>query len=210
MFLACRSTTTSSSSAPAMPAPKRPSWRLGWVRRFSSLPPTSTRSVRCPAIPPSAGSRRAPWSARSTPSAVSWGGRPIARRSSSACPIAPKAPPAGRAGDQPAVDIAQHIDALGLTAARFKTGTPPRVDGRSVDWSKVERQDGDGTAYRFSFYHHVELPRQLPCWVTWAGEEVKEIIRAHLQESALYGGAISGRGPRYCPSVEDKIVKFPD
>src|SRR5207237_10722743 len=66
------------------------------------------------------------------------------------------------------------------------------------------------TAYRFSFYHHVELPRQLPCWITWAGEEVKEIIRAHLRESALYGGAISGRGPRYCPSVEDKIVKFPD
>src|SRR6266513_93176 len=118
--------------------------------------------------------------------------------------------PAGRAGDQPAVEIAQHIEALGLTVSRFKTGTPPRVDGRSVDWSRVERQDGDGTAYRFSFYDHVELPRQLPCWITWAGEAVKDIIRAHLQESALYGGAISGRGPRYCPSVEDKIVKFPD
>src|SRR6059036_2009076 len=118
--------------------------------------------------------------------------------------------PAGRAGDQPAVDIAQHIEALGLIVSRFKTGTPPRVDGRSVDWSRVERQDGDGTAYRFSFFDHVKLPRQLPCWITWAGEEVKEIIRAHLQESALYGGAISGRGPRYCPSVEDKIVKFPD
>src|SRR2546428_2589831 len=118
--------------------------------------------------------------------------------------------PAGRAGDQPAVDIAQHIETLGLTVSRFKTGTPPRVDGRSVDWSRVERQDGDGTAYRFSFYDHVELPPQLPCWITWAGEEVKEIIRAHLKESALYGGAISGRGPRYCPSVEDKIVKFPD
>ena len=118
--------------------------------------------------------------------------------------------PAGRAGDQPAVDIAQQIETLGLTVSRFKTGTPPRVDGRSVDWSRVERQDGDGTAYRFSFYDHVELPPQLPCWITWAGEEVKEIIRAHLKESALYGGAISGRGPRYCPSVEDKIVKFPD
>src|SRR5881396_3803486 len=94
---------------------------------------------------------------------------------------------------------------------RIHLGTDTQIpDGRSVDWSKVERQDGDGTAYRFSFYHHVELPRQLPCWITWAGEEVKEIIRAHLQESALYGGAISGRGPRYCPSVEDKIVKFPD
>ena len=118
--------------------------------------------------------------------------------------------PAGRAGDQPAVDIAQHIAALGLTVSRFKTGTPPRVDGRSIDWSKVERQDGDGTDYRFSFYDRAELPRQLPCWITWAGEEVKEIIRMHLQESALYGGAISGRGPRYCPSVEDKIVKFPE
>jgi tRNA uridine 5-carboxymethylaminomethyl modification enzyme len=118
--------------------------------------------------------------------------------------------PAGRAGDQPAVDIAQHIEALGLTVSRFKTGTPPRVDGRTIDWSRVERQDGDGTAYRFSFYDHAELPRQLPCWITWAGEEVKEIVRAHLKESALYGGAISGRGPRYCPSVEDKILKFPD
>src|SRR5213593_1747584 len=118
--------------------------------------------------------------------------------------------PAGRAGDQPAVDIAQHVEALGFTVSRFKTGTPPRVDGRTVDWSRVERQDGDATAYRFSFYDRVELPRQVPCWITWAGEEVKEIIRAHLKESALYGGAISGRGPRYCPSVEDKIVKFPD
>jgi len=94
--------------------------------------------------------------------------------------------------------------------SRFKTGTPPRVDGRTVDWSRLERQDGDATPYRFSFYDRVDLPRQLPCWITWAGEEVKEIIRAHLKESALYGGAISGRGPRYCPSVEDKIVKFPD
>ena len=118
--------------------------------------------------------------------------------------------PAGRAGDQPAVDIAQHVEALGLAVSRFKTGTPPRVDGRTVDWSRLERQDGDATPYRFSFYDRVELPRQLPCWITWAGEEVKEIIRAHLKESALYGGAISGRGPRYCPSVEDKIVKFPD
>ncbi len=118
--------------------------------------------------------------------------------------------PAGRAGDAPAVDIAEHIAALGLTVCRFKTGTPPRVDGRSVDWSKLERQDGDGTAFRFSFFERVEPPRQLPCWITWAGEAAQEVIRAHLRESALYGGAISGRGPRYCPSVEDKVVKFPD
>src|SRR5919108_666131 len=115
--------------------------------------------------------------------------------------------PAGRAGDLPSVQMAQVIANIGLTVARFKTGTPPRVDGRSVDWSKVARQDGEGDEFRFSFYERVERPRQLPCWITWAGEEVKEIIRHHLKESALYGGAISGRGPRYCPSVEDKIVK---
>src|SRR5216110_1707852 len=118
--------------------------------------------------------------------------------------------PAGRAGDQPSVEMAQVIENVGLTVSRFKTGTPPRVDGRSVDWSKVERQDGDSPEFRFSFHERVERPRQVPCWITWAGEEVKDIIQRHLKESALYGGAISGRGPRYCPSVEDKIVKFPD
>ncbi len=117
--------------------------------------------------------------------------------------------PAGRAGDAPSVQMAQVIENIGLTVARFKTGTPPRIDGRSVDWSKVERQDGDSPEFRFSFHERVERPRQVPCWITWAGEEVKEIIQRHLKESALYGGAISGRGPRYCPSVEDKIVKFP-
>lgn len=118
--------------------------------------------------------------------------------------------PAGRAGDQPSVEMAQAIESYGLTAQRFKTGTPPRVDGRTVDWSKVHRQDGENDGYRFSFFERAELPRQVPCWITWAGEPVKEIIKNHLKESALYGGAISGRGPRYCPSVEDKIVKFPE
>ena len=117
--------------------------------------------------------------------------------------------PAGRAGDQPSIEMAQVIESMGLTVARFKTGTPPRVDGRSVNWSKVERQDGDSPDFRFSFHERVERPHQVPCWITWAGEEVKDIIERHLKESALYGGAISGRGPRYCPSVEDKIVKFP-
>ncbi|HEV8398962.1 MAG TPA: tRNA uridine-5-carboxymethylaminomethyl(34) synthesis enzyme MnmG [Gemmatimonadales bacterium] len=118
--------------------------------------------------------------------------------------------PAGRAGDQPSLELAQVIATLGVTVSRFKTGTPPRVDGRSVDWPKVTRQDGDEGEYRFSFHTRAERPRQVPCWITWAGEEVKEIIQRHLKESALYGGAISGRGPRYCPSVEDKIVKFPE
>jgi len=118
--------------------------------------------------------------------------------------------PAGRAGDPPSVAIAQVIEQLGFTVSRFKTGTPPRVDGRTVTWSQLERQDGEASDYRFSFHERVRRPRQLPCWMTWAGEEVKGIIQRHLKESALYGGAISGRGPRYCPSVEDKIVKFPD
>ncbi len=117
--------------------------------------------------------------------------------------------PAGRAGDVPSVHMAEVIENIGLTVARFKTGTPPRVDGRSVDWNKVERQDGDSPGFRFSFHERIKRPRQVPCWITWAGADVKEIIQSHLKESALYGGAISGRGPRYCPSVEDKIVKFP-
>jgi tRNA uridine 5-carboxymethylaminomethyl modification enzyme len=118
--------------------------------------------------------------------------------------------PAGRAGDLPSVEMAQDIERIGLTVSRFKTGTPPRIDGRTVDWSRVERQDGEDAGFRFSFLERQDLPPQVPCWITWAGEEVKQVIRAHLQESALYGGAISGRGPRYCPSIEDKIVKFPD
>ncbi|GBD32027.1 tRNA uridine 5-carboxymethylaminomethyl modification enzyme MnmG [bacterium HR33] len=118
--------------------------------------------------------------------------------------------PGGRAGDPAAVDIAEQLEALGLEVDRFKTGTPPRVDGRTVDFSKLERQDGEMPEYRFSHFERVPRPEQRPCWITWAGEEVKEIIRQNLKASALYGGAISGRGPRYCPSVEDKVVKFPD
>lgn len=117
--------------------------------------------------------------------------------------------PAGRAGDPPAVDIAEQMESLGLRVGRFKTGTPPRVDGRSVDYSKLERQDGELPQYRFSSYGVSPRPEQRSCWITWAGADVKSIINNHLQESALYGGAISSRGPRYCPSVEDKIVKFP-
>jgi tRNA uridine 5-carboxymethylaminomethyl modification enzyme len=117
---------------------------------------------------------------------------------------------AGRAGDPAALDLAEQLEALGLIVERFKTGTPPRVDGRSVDYSRLERQDGELDGFRFSHFVTPAKPEQRPCWITWAGAEVKEIIRQHLHQSALYGGAIAGRGPRYCPSVEDKIVKFPD
>jgi tRNA uridine 5-carboxymethylaminomethyl modification enzyme len=116
----------------------------------------------------------------------------------------------GRAGDPPAVDIAEQLEALGLAVERFKTGTPPRVDGRTVRYSRLERQDGEMNDFRFSHLERVPRPEQRPCWITWAGEPVKEIIRRNLKASALYGGAIASRGPRYCPSVEDKIVKFPE
>lgn len=118
--------------------------------------------------------------------------------------------PAGRAGDAPSVALAEAIAAQGITVERFKTGTPPRIDGRSVDLSRFPRQDGDAEPYWFSSFVRSERVSQLPCYLAWAGPELCEIIRSHLQDSALYGGAISGRGPRYCPSIEDKVVKFPD
>ena len=116
---------------------------------------------------------------------------------------------AGRAGESPADELSQVIAAHGLTVSRFKTGTPPRVDGRSVDLGSLARQDGEGLP-RFSFYERASVLPQLPCYLTWAGEAVRDTVTRHLTESALYGGAISTRGPRYCPSIEDKIVKFPD
>jgi tRNA uridine 5-carboxymethylaminomethyl modification enzyme len=118
--------------------------------------------------------------------------------------------PGGRAGESPAVEIAQALNVYGLTTERFKTGTPPRIDGRSVDLSRLDRQDGDREPYWFSFHERAEHPAQLPCFLTRSGAGLREIIERHLQESALYGGAISGRGPRYCPSIEDKIVRFPE
>ncbi|UCC71716.1 MAG: tRNA uridine-5-carboxymethylaminomethyl(34) synthesis enzyme MnmG [Gemmatimonadota bacterium] len=117
---------------------------------------------------------------------------------------------AGRAGDPPALELSEQLEALGLEVTRFKTGTPPRVDGRTVDFKKLQRQDGDAEEFRFSYWERADRLAQLPCWITWAGEEVKEIIGRNLKRSALYGGAIAARGPRYCPSIEDKVVRFPD
>ena len=116
---------------------------------------------------------------------------------------------AGRAGEAPSVALAEGLEGLGLEVARFKTGTPPRVDGRTVDFRRVQRQDGDPEAYRFSAYTAERIPEQRPCWITWAGAGLKDVVSRNLERSALYGGAISGRGPRYCPSIEDKVVRFP-
>ncbi len=118
--------------------------------------------------------------------------------------------PAGRAGDPPSVRLAEQMEALGMEVARFKTGTPPRIVGRSVDYSKTEVQPGESPDYRLSVWERAPLLPQLPCWITWTGEPLRDIVHDHLHHSALYGGEISGRGPRYCPSIEDKIVKFPD
>ncbi len=117
---------------------------------------------------------------------------------------------AGRAGEAPSIALAEAIEAQGLEVGRFKTGTPPRIDGRTVDFSVVERQDGEGDDYRFSAYTRETSLPQLPCWITWTGEALKCVVTDNLSRSALYGGEISGRGPRYCPSIEDKVVRFPD
>jgi len=117
---------------------------------------------------------------------------------------------AGRAGEAPSVRLAEQMEALGLEVARFKTGTPPRVDGRSIDYGALQRQEGEEPDFRFSVWDRSPLLPQRPCWVTWAGEPLKELVRENLKRSALYGGEIAGRGPRYCPSIEDKIVKFPE
>jgi tRNA uridine 5-carboxymethylaminomethyl modification enzyme len=116
----------------------------------------------------------------------------------------------GRAGEGPSVELAEALEGSGLEVARFKTGTPPRIDGRTVDFSRVEKQEGDPGDYRFSLYSREVLPPQRDCWVTWTDSGLQRVVEENLQKSALYGGEISGRGPRYCPSIEDKVVRFPD
>ena len=121
----------------------------------------------------------------------------------------------GRAGDAPATHLAEQLEAVGLTVGRFKTGTPPRIDGRSVDLARLAEQTSELADFGYRWSHFTEralaggVP-QLPCWVTYLEDAGKALIAEHLQESAMYGGAIGGRGPRYCPSVEDKILRFPD
>ena len=117
---------------------------------------------------------------------------------------------AGRAGEAPSVELAKGLEGLGLEVRRFKTGTPPRVDGRSVDFTKTERQDGDEMPYRFAVYAQEVVPAQVPCWITYSGNGLKDVVLRNLERSALYGGEIAGRGPRYCPSIEDKVVRFPE
>lgn len=120
----------------------------------------------------------------------------------------------GRAGDPASRDLAEQLEAIGLAVGRFKTGTPPRVDGRTVDLDALPHQPSELADFDYRWSHFGDrsaapLP-QLGCWSTHLEAAGKAIIAEHLGESAMYGGAIGGRGPRYCPSVEDKILRFPD
>ena len=115
----------------------------------------------------------------------------------------------GRAGDPPSLTLAARLRELNLPAGRLKTGTPPRLDGHSIDFSKLTPQSGDDPAPVFSFMGSREMhPAQLPCWVTHTNERTHEIIRGGLDRSPMYTGVIEGVGPRYCPSIEDKIHRF--
>jgi tRNA uridine 5-carboxymethylaminomethyl modification enzyme len=115
----------------------------------------------------------------------------------------------GRAGDPPASTLAARLRELPVAADRLKTGTPPRIDSRSIDFSVLEEQPGDARAPVFSYLgDRADHPRQVSCWITHTSERTHEIIRGSLDRSPLYSGQIEGVGPRYCPSIEDKVVRF--
>lgn len=126
----------------------------------------------------------------------------------------------GRAGEAATTHLADQLRDLGLITGRFKTGTPPRIDGRTVDYSRCEPQHSEIEEFDYSWSHFWREPgtrdgrtrhlEQRPCWITWAGAPARDVVREAINRSAMYGGAIASRGPRYCPSIEDKIVKFPN
>ena len=117
---------------------------------------------------------------------------------------------AGRAGDEPSIGLAKRLYGLGLDMGRLKTGTPPRLDGRTINWASLEMQAGDAPPIPFSFLTTAITTRQISCGVTATTAETHRIIGERLNESAVYGGKLAGRGPRYCPSIEDKVVRFSD
>ena len=116
--------------------------------------------------------------------------------------------PGGRIGDKPSVKLAERIDGFGLPLGRLKTGTPPRLKSNSINWSILEEQPGDDEPVLFSFLSDGVSARQVSCGITHTNEQTHDIIRANLARSAMYGGHIDGVGPRYCPSIEDKVVRF--
>ena len=118
--------------------------------------------------------------------------------------------PAGRVGEAPSNELSKRLLALELPLGRLKTGTPARLDGRTIDWEKLEKQDADKDPVPFSFLtEKVDVP-QIACGITWTNEKTHSVIAASITKSAVYSGGIEGRGPRYCPSIEDKVHKFAD
>jgi tRNA uridine 5-carboxymethylaminomethyl modification enzyme len=118
---------------------------------------------------------------------------------------------AGRAGDPPSISLAHRLRELNLPVGRLKTGTPPRIDGRTIDYSALQEQPGDDPVPVFSFMGNAaQHPKQLPCWITGTNQRTHDIIRGGLDRSPLFTGVIEGVGPRYCPSIEDKITRFAD
>ncbi|NNE13407.1 MAG: tRNA uridine-5-carboxymethylaminomethyl(34) synthesis enzyme MnmG [Saprospiraceae bacterium] len=116
----------------------------------------------------------------------------------------------GRAGERAATGITEQLVELGFESGRMKTGTPPRVDGRSLDWSKMEMQPGDENPEKFSFTNTPNLDDQVPCHITFTNKEVHETLKTGFDKSPMFNGRIRGLGPRYCPSIEDKINRFAD
>src|SRR5947209_6325403 len=118
--------------------------------------------------------------------------------------------PAGRSGEPPSQLLGESLKLLGLRGCRLKTGTPPRLDGRSIDWTRFEMQPGDADPTPFSFRTRKITQKQVPCYIAFTTAETHRIIRENVHRSPMYSGQIKSIGPRYCPSIEDKIVKFPD
>lgn len=116
----------------------------------------------------------------------------------------------GRMGDLPSIPLASRLSDMGLDRGRLKTGTPPRLDGKTINWSCLESQPGDDEPVMFSFMNRTPAARQISCGITHTNEKTHDIVRANLSRSAMYGGHIEGVGPRYCPSIEDKVVRFAD
>lgn len=118
--------------------------------------------------------------------------------------------PGGRAGEGTTGGISRALMRLGLRVKRFKTGTPPRLNGRTIDYDQCQRQDGDEDPQPFSFLTDRLIVNQLPCWITYTNEQVHDLIRQNLHRAPMYSGQIQSGGPRYCPSIEDKVVRFAD
>ena len=116
--------------------------------------------------------------------------------------------PGGRMGEDPSNALADRISDMGLQLGRLKTGTPPRLDGRTIDWASLDAQPGDDDPVLFSFMSRGVTARQISCGITETNSQTHDIIRENLERSAMYGGHIDGVGPRYCPSIEDKVVRF--